>query len=93
MIVHILKICTSYLCTFHEYFSFLRVLNLDIFPSKMLRLYLVCVICNSNIFHSIIFKLCIMIVHIEDVRLPFGAHLINIFLFFRAVELFSNQNA
>ena len=39
------------------------VLNLDIFPSKILRWCMVCVICNSNSFHSVILKLCIMIVH------------------------------
>ena len=39
------------------------MLNLDIFPSEMLRGCLVCVICNSNSIHSYIPKLCIMIVH------------------------------
>ena len=49
---------------------------------------LVCVICNSNSFHSFIFNLCIMIFHfIEDVHLLFCAHLINIFTFFTGVEL------
>ena len=33
------------------------------FSSEMRRGCQVCVICNSNSFHSFIFKLCIMIVH------------------------------
>ena len=65
--------------------SFLAVLNLDIFFSKMLRGCLVCVICNTKWFHSLIFKLCIMIIH--TLHHLFCAHLINIFLFFRSVEL------
>ena len=64
MIVQILKMCTSYFVHISWIFSqFWRVLNLDIFLSKMLRGCLVCVICNSNSFHFFIFKLCIMIVH------------------------------
>ena len=62
MIVHTLNMCTSFLCTF-DIFLFLGLLNLDIFPSEMLRGCLVCVICYSSSFHSFIFKLCIMIVH------------------------------
>ena len=48
---------------FMNIFSFLGVLNFSSYPSKMLRWHLVCVICNSNSFHTFIFKLCIMIVH------------------------------
>ena len=45
-------------------FSFLWVLNLDIFfRSEMSRGCLVCVICYSNSYHSFIFKLCILIIH------------------------------
>ena len=60
------------------------------FPSKMLGWCLFCVICNSNTFHTFIFKLCIMIIdcsHIEDVHPSFCAHLINIFSFLVGVEL------
>ena len=45
MIVHIMKMCTSYFVHISQ--LFLGVLNLDIFPSKMLRGGLGCVICNS----------------------------------------------
>ena len=49
---------------------------------------LVCVICNSNSFHSFIFKLLHNdFLYIEDVHLLFCAHLINIFSFFTGVEL------
>ena len=45
-------------------FLFKGLLNSDIlFPSKMLRGCLVCVICNSSSFHFFIFKFSIMIVH------------------------------
>ena len=88
MIVHTLKMCTSILCTFHEYFfSFMGVLNLDIFSSEMLRWFLVCVICNSKSFHSLIFKLCIMIVHTLNMCLSFLCKFDKHFLIFRAVEL------
>ena len=88
MIVYTLKMCTSYLCTFHKYFvHFLEALNLNSFPFKMLRWCLVCVICNSNNFHS----LNIQTLHndcsyIEHVHLIFWAHFINIFFIFKAVE-------
>ena len=63
------------------FFIFRGVLNLDIFSFEMLRWFLVCVICNSKSFHSIIFKLCIMIVHSLNVCLSFSVqNLINIFL-------------
>ena len=50
---------------------------------------LVCVICNSNSFHSFLY---IQTLHndcsyIEDVHLLFCAHLINILSFFTCVEL------
>ena len=38
----------------------MRVLDLDIIPSEMRNGCLVCVICNSNSFHSLIFKLSII---------------------------------
>ena len=66
--------------------SFLGVLNLNIFPSQMLRWCLVFVICNT--FHSFIFKLCKMIVHtLKMCTLLFCAHLINIFSFLMGVQL------
>ena len=63
MIVHTLKMCTSYFVHISWYFLIFELLNLDIFPFKMLRWCLVCVICNSNNFDSFIFKLCIVVVH------------------------------
>ena len=64
-IVHTLKMCTYYFMHISEiFFSFLRGVELrHFFPSEMLRGCLVCVICNSNRFHSLIFKLCKMIAH------------------------------
>ena len=55
------------------------MLNLDIF---MLRWCLVGVMSNSNSFHSLLFKLCIISVH----TILFCAHLINVFLLLRTVE-------
>ena len=63
MIVHTLKMCTSYFVHNLKIFLFLRVLNLDIFPSVMRSGCQVCVICNSNSFYTFIFKPCIMTVH------------------------------
>ena len=63
------------------------VLNLDIFPLEMLRWFLVCVICNSKSFHSLIFKLCIMIVHTLNMCLSFLCKFDKHFFIFRAVEL------
>ena len=81
-VVHTLKMCTSYFMHISLFFI-LRMLNLDIFLIEMLRRCLVCVKTNSNSFHSLLFKLCIISVH----TILFCAHLINIFLFLRAVEL------
>ena len=66
------------------------MLNIDIFSSKILRWCLVCVICNSNSFHS--FTGYIQTLHndrshIEHVHFSFGAHLINIFLFLTGIEV------
>ena len=62
-------------------------LNLDIFSLEMLRWFLVCVICNSKSFHSLIFKLCIMIVHTLNMCLSFLCKFDKHFLIYRAVEL------
>ena len=83
MIVHTLDLCTSYYVYISCFFSFLAVLSLDFF-CKMLRGCLVCVICNTKSFHSSIFKLCIMIIHMH---LVYCAHLINIFLFLGLLNL------
>ena len=59
-------------------------------PSVRLSVYLclVCVICNSNSFYSFIFKLFLVIFqNITDVHFLFFTHLINIFSFFKGVEL------
>ena len=64
MIVHILKMCTNLFCAhFKTFVHFCGVINLDIFPSKMLIWCLVCILCKSNSFHFLIFKLYTMIVH------------------------------
>ena len=46
-----------------------------------------CVICNSKSFYSLIFKLCIMIVHTLNMCLSFLCKFYKHFLIFRAVEL------
>ena len=87
MIVHTLKLCTFYMYLVHIsriLFTFFRVFNSDIFLFKMLRWCLVCLICNSNSFHSLIFKLCS---YIEHVYLLFCAHLVIIFLFLVLLNL------
>ena len=62
--------------------------NVDIFPSEMLRRWIVCVIRNSNKIHSFIFTLCIMIVHtLKDAHLLFYAHFMNTFSFWGVLNL------
>ena len=64
MIFHTLKMCTSHFVHISYFLSyFWWELNLDIFPSEMLRGCLVFVICISNSIHYFIFKLCLMVVH------------------------------
>ena len=70
LIVHTLKMCTSYFVKLFYCFShFWSVLNLDMFfhlsisPQHFMRCQ-VCVICNSKSFPSFLFKLFLMIVHI-----------------------------
>ena len=62
---HIVHVCTLYFV--HILIIVWGLLNLDIItstpPLECLHCYL-CVICNSNRFHSFIIKVCIMIVHI-----------------------------
>ena len=53
----------------------------------MLRWFPVCFIVNSKSFHSLIFKLCIMIVHTLNMCLSFLCKFDKHFLIFRAVEL------
>ena len=53
----------------------------------MLRWFLVCVICNSKSFRSLIFKLCIMIAHTLNICLSFLCKFNKHFLILRAVEL------
>ena len=71
MTVNTSKMSAFYLCTFCEYFYILGGLELRYFSLEMLRWFLVCVICNSKKFHSLIVKLCIMIVHTLIMCLPF----------------------
>ena len=89
MVVHTLKMCTSPFCAhLINIFSFLRVLNLDIFPSRMHRGgSQVCEICNSNSFHSFVFKLCIMIVHTLKICISYFGTFDKYFLIFTGVEL------
>ena len=63
------------------------VLNLDIFSLKMRSWILVCVICNSKCFHSLIFKLCIMTVLALRMCSPFYVNLIDKFLFLGLINL------
>ena len=87
MIVHTLNMCTLYFAHLITIFLFLGLLNLDIFPSEMLRGSLVFVICNSSTFHSFISKLSIMIVHTLNMCTLYFAHLITIFLFLGLLNL------
>ena len=88
MIVHTLKMCTLYFIHISWiFFYFFGVLNIDIFSLEKLRWFLFCVICNSKSFHSLLFKLCIMIVHTLNMCLPFLCKFYKHFLIFWAVEL------
>ena len=52
------------------------------------RQYLLSVICNSNSFQSILFKLCtVFVLHIEDVHLLLWADLKIFFIYFLYAEL------
>ena len=63
MVVHILKMCTSHL-DFSAHLITIRSFSTGVdIKHFMLRWCLACVICNSKSFHSLIFKLDIMIVH------------------------------
>ena len=87
VIVYTLKMCSSYFLQISRLFSHFRVLNLDIFPSKMLTVCLVCVICNSKSFHSLIFKLCIVIVPVLKMCTSIFCTYHDFFSFLRGVEL------
>ena len=80
MIIHTLKMCTSYLINI---FLFFTGVEQTFFPSVMRRGCQVCVLYNSNSFHSIMFKLCLVIIHTLKMC---TSYLINIFLFFTGVE-------
>ena len=97
----IFKLCLIY-CSYIEnmhllfcihfmiFFFIIWGLELRHFFCKMCRGCLVCIICNSKSLHFLLFKLCIMIIHTRKymtVHLQFCANLINIFLYFRSVEL------
>ena len=94
--LHIEDVHLLFCAHFTTFFSFWGVLNLDSFSSKMLRGGLVCAICNSKSFHSFLFKLCIMIVHILKMCTFYFVYILRLFFsFLRGVELryFSVQNA
>ena len=83
MIVHTLRMCTSYFLHVSQFFfSFLTGDELrHFFLSEMLRGCLVCVICNSNSIHFFIFKLCIMIVHTLKMCTSYFARLFHCLFF------------
>ena len=90
MIVHTLKMCTLYFVHIsYFFFSFLTgVVLRHFFSSEMLRGCLVCVICNSNSIHSLISKLCILIVHTLKMCTSYIVKLFHfIFSFLMGVEL------
>ena len=97
MIVHTLMMCTSYFLHISWiFFSFLGVLNLDIFSLEMLRWFLVCVICNSKSFHFVILKFALWFFIHWTCASPFCANLINIFFLFLGMlklDTFSLRNA
>ena len=71
-------------------------MNLDFFSSEMLRGCVVCVICNSNSFHSFIFILYIMIVHTLKMCTSYFVHVLYFFSLFGRVlnlDIFSIRNA
>ena len=86
---HIADVHFLFCAHFMNIFSFLWGADLrHFFLVKMLQWCLVCVIYNSNSFHSFYIQtLQNDCSHIEDVHHLFSAHLINVFLFLRGVEL------
>ena len=88
MIFHTLKMCTSHFVHISYFLSyFWWELNLDIFPSEMLRGCLVFVICISNSIHYFIFKLCLMVVHTLKMCTSYFVQISFFFLFLTVVEL------
>ena len=81
MIVHILKMCIFYLCTFH-FFLIFDGFELRHFSIKIAEGCLVCVIWNSNSIHFFIFKHCIMIVHTLMMCTTYYVHVSYFFHFF-----------
>ena len=76
VIVHMLKMCTSYFVYILWFFSyFLGVLKFDMFSVQNGYSCLVCVICNYNSIHSFIFKLCIMFVHTLKMCTSYFVHI------------------
>ena len=88
MIIHTLKIRTSYFVHVSYFFLILMGVALGhFFPTEMLRGCLVCVICNSNSIYSFIFKLCIMIVHTLKICTSYFVKLFHFFIILMGVEL------
>ena len=79
MIVHTLKMCTFHFVHIYvliNVFTFCMGVELrHFFLSEMRRGCQVCVICNSNSFHSFIFKLCIMINYTVKVCIFYFVHI------------------
>ena len=84
---HIEDVHLLFYAHFMNIFSLLGGLELRHFSLERLRWFLVCVICNSKSFHSLIFKLCIVIVHTLNMCLCFLCKFDKHFLIFRAVDL------
>ena len=64
-----------------------RSRNCFLRPSVPARQYLLSVICNSNSFQLILFKLCSVCIHIEDVHLLLWTDLKIFFIYFLYAEL------
>ena len=64
-----------------------RFLRPYVCPFVPARQYLLSAICNSNSFQSILFKLCSVCIHIEDMHLLLWADLKTFFIYFLYAEL------
>ena len=83
------------LCTFHFFFHFWWVLNLDNFFIQNVGGCVVCVICYSNSIHSFIFIIYIMIVYTLKMCTSYFAHVsyfFSIFLRVLNLDIFSIRN-
>ena len=64
MIAHTVNMCAPcILCTLDNIFGIVELRHYYVYTTFGVLTLFICVICNSNRFHSFIFKLCIVIVH------------------------------